>query len=121
MIVEFKSVRGCAKKGFEKNQDQENPMGIPTTPPSFYNEKDYVTSVYLEMDTVVDFTVGRVFYNSNMHECVYANTGEGLSTHNLLILGTDFKKILEFTRNIKIKGADEILNTIRNENNTASI
>ena len=118
MIVEFKTVRASSKEQFEKEQLSE--MGGMNNK-EFFNTEDYITSLFVEMDDVVDFTVGRIYYNDKMCECVYIRfTDENISP-NVLIKGEDFKRILENIRGCKIKTASEILNQLNNENNPTSI
>jgi len=115
MIVEFKSVRSSLKEVWEREQTMD--MG---TKPSFEYKEDYMSSFFLEMDDVIDFAVGKVWFNGVPKECIYARLSEE-ETPNLVIDGRDFKKILEHTKNCKIKTADEILNNISNENNSTGI
>lgn len=118
MIVEFKTVRGSSKESFEKEQASE--IG-GTSSKEFFNTEDYITSIFVEMDDIVDFTVGRTYYNDTMYECVYIRfTDENISP-NVLVKGEDFKRILESIRGCKIKTASEILNQLNNENNPTSI
>jgi hypothetical protein len=117
MIVEFKTVRGSSKEVFEKEQTSE--LGIANK--EFFNTEDYITSIFIEMDDVVDFTVGRTYYNSEMYECVYIRFADESIGPNVLVKGEDFKRILENIRGCKIKTASEILNQLNNENNPTSI
>lgn len=116
MILEFKTVRSNLKELFEKEKLVE--MG---NQPVFENQEDYITSTFLEMDDVVDFAVGNVWFNGNTIECVYARLITDENTSNLIIDRRDFKKIIEYTKNCKIKTADEILNLISNENNPTGL
>ena len=118
MIVEFKTIRSSSEEAFEREKNKEM-YGENTL--SFYKEKDYQSSIYLELDTVVDFIVGKTFFNSQVLECVYARLDNDEWTDNLIISGIEFKKILEYTRNCSIKSYKEILNKIQNENNPTSI
>lgn len=119
MIVEFKTVRASSKEAFEKENLSE--MGTAFTNKEFFNKEDYITSIFIEMDDVVDFTVGRTYHNSQIHECIYIRFTEEDVSPNVLIKGEDFKRILESVRGCKIKTASEILNQLDNENNPTSI
>lgn len=117
MIIEFKTVRASAKEAFEKNKLSETGM----VNQEYYNEEDYITSIFIEIDDVVDFTVGKVYHNSEVHECVYIRFVEENVSTNVLINGEDFKRILESVRGCKIKTASQILNQLDNEDNPTSI
>ena len=118
MIVEFKTVRASSKEEFEKEQLSE--MGGMNNK-EFFNTEDYITSLFVEMDDVVDFTVGRTYHNTQLYECVYIRFTDESIGPNVLVKGEDFKRILENIRGYKIKTASEILNQLNNENNTTSI
>jgi len=118
MIVEFKTVRASSKEQFEKEQISE--IGGMNSK-EFFNTEDYITSIFVEMDDVVDFTVGRTYYNDKMYECVYIRFTDESIGPNVLVKGEDFKRILESIRGCKIKTASEILNQLNNENNSTSI
>lgn len=119
MLIEFKTVRASSKESFEKEQLSE--MGGALGNKEFFNTEDYITSIFVEMNDVVDFTVGRTYHNNQLYECVYIRfTDENISP-NVLIKGEDFKRILESIRGCKIKTASEILNQLNNENNPTSI
>jgi hypothetical protein len=118
MIVEFKTVRASSKEQFEKEQVSE--MGGKNFK-EFFNTEDYITSLFIEIDNVVDFTVGRTYYNDKMYECIYIRFKDESISPNVLIKGKDFKRILENIRGCKIKTASEILNQLNNENNPTSI
>lgn len=115
MIVEFKTVRSNIKELFDKERNVE--LGGQ---PEFHNHFDYTASFFLELDEVIDFVEGKVYINGKSHTCVYARLNDE-ETPNLLILPEAFKSLLEYTRNIKINTAEEILNRIKNENNPTSI
>ncbi len=95
--------------------DREQTLEMGAKPP-FENREDYYSPFFLEMDDVIDFAVGRIWFNGTPYECVYARLTEE-ETPNLVIDGNDFKSILEHVKNCKIKTADEILNLISNESN----
>ena len=118
MLIEFKTVRASSKEQFEKEQLSE--MGSMNNK-EFFNTEDYITSLFVEMDDVVDFTVGRTYYNDKMYECVYIRFADESIGPNVLVKGEDFKRILENIRGCKIKTASEILNQLNNENNPTSI
>ena len=118
MIVEFKTVRASSKEQFEKEQLSEM-SGMNNK--EFFNTEDYITSLFVEMDDVVDFTVGRTYHNDKMYECVYIRFADESIGPNVLVKGEDFKRILENIRGCKIKTASEILNQLNNENNPTSI
>ena len=119
MIIEFKTVRASSKEEFEKEKLSE--MGTSFINKEYFNKEDYITSIFIEIDDVVDFTVGRTYHNSQVHECVYIRFNEQDISSNILIKGEDFKRILESVRGCKIKTASEILNQLDNENNPTSI
>ena len=118
MIVEFKTVRASSKEEFEKEQLSE--MGGMNNK-EFFNTEDYITSLFVEMDDVVDFTVGRTYHNTQLYECVYIRFTDENIGPNVLVKGEDFKRILENIRGCKIKTASEILNQLNNENNPTNI
>lgn len=106
MIVEFKHVRSSTKESHEKAIliDLNGSNSVP-----FENEFDYIASYFLELDDVIDFVGGKIQYNEQELECVYIRLSEEY-TCNILFSPEDFKLLLEKTRNIKIRTADEILN-----------
>lgn len=114
MLIEFKSVRSSMEEQWQKENVLEEP--------GFHNTKDYIAKIVIEMDDVVDFTGGRVYYNSNIKECVYPRFKDEFQTPtNLLVTADEFKRILEKTRNIRIQSAAELLNKTDYEGDTASI
>lgn len=113
MVVEFKTVRQNAQEVFEREQTIEL-HGIHSI--EFGNQKDYITSIFVEMDDVIDFTGGRAYHNQEFKECVYLRLNDDQHTPNILMSIEEFKKIFEETRNCKIKTAEEILNNKHNEN-----
>ena len=117
MIIEFQTVRASSKEAFEKEKYSE--LGTANT--EFYNTEDYITSIFLEMNDVVDFTVGRTYFNSQILECIYVRLVEENISPNILVKGEDFKRILESIRGCKIENASQILNRLNNENNPTSI
>lgn len=119
MIVEFKTVRASSLEQYEKSKDME--LQGKDIHLEFFNTQDYITSIFVEMDDIIDFTVGKAYCNSEVFECIYIRFTEENISPNILIKGEEFKRILEHTRNMKIKTSDEILNIIHNENNPTSI
>ncbi len=118
MIVEFKTSRSSMYESYERELQVE--LSGPSSV-EYCRKNDYIATIALEMDTVIDYEVGKVYVNDNLHNCIYARIEDDISSRNLLIEEEDFKKILEYTRNCKIKSAVEILNIIRNESNPTSI
>lgn len=116
MIIEFKTVRANVKEIFEKERTEE--LGGTK---EFYNTEDYTTSIFIEMDDVLDFTCGRIYKNQERLDCIFIRMSDSEMSPNVIIKGEDFKRILESVRNCKIKTAEEILNTIRNESNSTGI
>jgi len=107
MIVQFDTVRESLKEKFERSQ-QEDLQGKSSL--SFFYENDYISKLFVEMDDVVDFASEKIYCNTALYECVYARLRDGNYTQNLLIDSESFKQLLEKTRNIKIKSANELLN-----------
>ena len=118
MIVEFKTVRSNTEEQFYRSQ-QEEMSGKYNVP--FLNEKDYIASIFIEMDNVIDFEEGQVYLNSKLYTCVYVRYADDSFTRNILVEPGKFKSIIEYCRNEKIRTATEILNIISNENNSESI
>jgi len=118
MIVEFKTVRSSIEEKFERDK-QEEMNGKYSLP--FLNEYDYIASIFIELNNVIDFEEGQVYVNDKLHICVYVRVDDDTYTRNVLIEPGKFKSILEYSRNEKIKTATEILNIISNENNPTSI
>lgn len=114
MLIEFKTVRCSSEEQWEKENVLEEP--------GFHNTKDYITTMTVEMEDVVDYTGGRTYYNGKTIECVYPRfRDEFQGSVNLLVTADEFKRILEKTRNIRIQSAAELLNKTENEGDTASI
>lgn len=107
MIVEFNHVRNSSREQYQKDIKREVSGEMSVT---FENEEDYISKLYIEMDDVVDFVVGKCFWNEEELECVYVRLSSEEWTPNVLLSGEKFKRLLEKLRNIKIKSADEILN-----------
>ncbi len=105
MIVEFDTVRCCAKELYDREIAKEV-SGEASVP--FYREHDYKTKMTVELDRIVDFTAGRVFMNDQCFECVYAYDSENEMSPNLLISYEDFKKMYETYKSIKILRHEQI-------------
>lgn len=118
MIVEFETIKSSSFENYERELQAElsGPNSVP-----YCRSKDYITTIALEMDTVIDYEAGLVYHNAKLLNCIYVRVADDISTRNILITSEEFKSILEHTRNCKIKTAEEILKQIRNENNSASI
>lgn len=99
MLVEFETIRSCSKESHELNIKKET-TGIASVP--FEREQDYKTKMTIELDNIKDFTGGRVFFNNQRLDCVYAYNQDNEITSNILISYEDFKKLIETQRSIKI-------------------
>lgn len=113
MIIQFKTVRGSL---LESINDELSVLGIDQE--NKFNELDYISSIYLEMNKVIDFTVDRTLINDKEVECIYPITEHIDGTPNLLISEKDFVKIFEYAKNTKIQYSNELLIKLENENYT---
>lgn len=105
MIVEFDTVRSSVKESFEREKQAD--IGCEASI-EFNREQDYKTQVAVDLDKVLDYTGGRVWYNSEELECVYLYYNEGVMSPNVLISYADFKKVFEIARGIKILRHEEL-------------
>jgi len=120
MIIEFNTSKASLEETFDRAMQAETTGEASLT---FHRERDYISTTAIEMDNVVDYEVGKVWVNNQEYDCVYAKLDitDDSYTRNLMITGADFRVLLESTRNIKIRSAEEMLNKINNENNPTSI
>jgi len=107
MIIEFKHVRTSLEEEHERYIKAEL-QGETSVP--FQREDDYIAPFFLEMDDVLDFVEGTIWWNDQNLPCVYVRRHSESITCNILISGVKFKELLEKVRNIQIKTAEEILN-----------
>lgn len=107
MLVEFNTVKSSHKEMYEKELERKltGERSVPYT-----NEKDYLCSITIDMDTVIDFEEGTVYYNEQKVSCVYAKLTDETTTRNLFIEYDLFKKIFEEAKGVKVKTVNEILN-----------
>lgn len=80
----------------------------------FYRTSDYIGTVAVEMDNVVDYEVGRVWVNQEKFECVYAKMGieDDKYTRNLIISGDDFETLLVKLKGKEVSTPEQVLNSI---------
>ena len=105
MLVEFECVVIDSLESFERIQ-MENISGENSVP--FYRERDYKSTVVVDLNTIVGWNVGGVWYNTKKLNCIYAYDSEGIFTENLLIEADEFKKIYELTTGKKVFNWREI-------------
>jgi hypothetical protein len=104
MLIEFDTVRSSSKESFEKQKLTEvAPSSVP-----FENENDYVSTIVVDMNTVIDFVGARIYLNSEYKECVYCRTSGDEALPNILINSSDFKRVFEYAKGIKIIRHEEI-------------
>lgn len=118
MIIKFRTIRASTEEAFERSK-QEEMSGITSLP--FAHEHDYFTDITVEMDSVIDYVVGKIFFNGTAHECVYARLDNDEYTDGIVISADDFQKIFEYTKQCSIKTSDEILKRLRDESNSTGI
>jgi hypothetical protein len=111
MIIKFKTSKSCMLEDWERNMQKE--LSGPTSL-DFYRHSDYVGTVAVEMDNVVDYEVGRVWVNQERFECVYAKMGieDDKYTRNLIISGDDFEALLMKLREKEVQTPEQVLNSI---------
>lgn len=100
-IVEFMTIRGNLEESYERNRLME--MGQT---PEFACKHDYMTTIVIDMDNVIDYSVGKTYLNGQELEAVYPNM-YGMESPPLLCSPEVFKKIYEESRNLKIKSFTE--------------
>lgn len=111
MIVKFKTCKSSLAEDWERSMQKEI-QGVTSL--EFFRHSDYIGTVAIEMDNVVDYEVGQVYVNQEVYECVYAKMGieDDKYTRNLMITGDEFQELLLKTTNKKVKTAQEILNEL---------
>lgn len=111
MIVKFKTCKSSLLEDWERAMQKEM-QGVSSL--DFYRHSDYIGTVAIEMDNVVDYEVGQVYVNQQVHECVYAKLGieDDKYTSDLIITGDEFQELLLKLNNKKVRTAQEILNEL---------
>jgi len=107
MIVELLTVRGSIEESYEKEQEYANAEKIGTTEPDFRNKDDYVTHIIVDMDTVIDYSVGKVWLNDREMICIYPRTSADDQLPNLLVSKEVFKKIYEEAKGVTIENTSK--------------
>jgi hypothetical protein len=105
MLIEFDTVRRSSEETYNRDI-QSDTTGEASVP--FHRQYDYKTQVTIDMDNIRDFTAGRVYFNEQCYECVYAYEEDGTQTNNLLISYEDFKRVFEYAKGIKIIRHEEV-------------
>ena len=90
MLIEFETVVSSRKEDHERSILEET-LGHAKVP--FHKERDYISTCAVEINDVVGYDVGDVWYNSERRETLYAKLKDGEYTRNLLISAEDFKKV----------------------------
>lgn len=105
MIIEFDTIRSSYKESHERDIaiDLNGAASVP-----FHRSEDYMTQIAVDMDRIVDFSGGRVFFNDQEVECVFAYDDEGNSSTNLLMTYKEFKKVFEYATGKKIVRHEEV-------------
>jgi len=103
MIVEFDTVRGSLKESFDN--DAANDLGVST---SFDKSFDYISKIALNLDLIIGFVGGKIYYNGQELDCVYAEEKDN-HTVGLLIKYEDFKKLYERQNNITIQRWEKLI------------
>ena len=105
MVVEFNTVNSSSEEMHERRIQQEK--GIIDVP--YYHSEDYIGKVVVDMDTIIDFSMGVVSCNDQMLDCVYVSRVDMYDPlPNLLIDYASFSKIFEKAKGIKITKAHKI-------------
>lgn len=105
MLIEFDTIRSSSKETHERSLQAET-AGEASVP--FHRTEDYKTQVTIDMDNIIDFTGGTVWFNDTRYECIYAYDTDANMSCNLLISYEDFKKVFEYAKGVKIFRHEEI-------------
>lgn len=106
-MVEFDTVHSSHMEARERDLQAEL-HGNASVP--FHHEDDYLSTIVIEMDNVVDFRAGKVWMNNDELDCVYARVSQDYEewTQNLLISMEDFKKVLSYSTGKRILNYREL-------------